>query len=305
MATHDPEFYNAPKYAPETPPVVAKQHGCFFYGCIIASILAVLFLILVGVIGYFSYRFATRMVEQYTSTSPREIPTVEMPEADREALKKRFEDFRKAVNEGTPTDTLVLTSDDINALIEDDADLKGKVHVKIEGDEVKAEISIPLEKIGLAMLRGRYLNGEADVKASLVNGVLIVTLDSVEVNGKPFPEEFMQPLREQNLAKDMYKDQKNAEMLRRLEKLEIKDGKIILRVRAKAGAPAGKASENTKVPVKVTAPPAANEAKPAPQPAQPAAPKSDTPKTSALGSPAQVHGWGTPDVVPTATASIA
>ena len=40
-------------------------------------------------------------------------------------------------------------------------------------------------------------------------------------------------MRQQNLAKDAYKDPKNAEMIRKLESLEIKDGKIILKVRAK------------------------------------------------------------------------
>ena len=39
------------------------------------------------------------------------------------------------------------------------------------------------------MVRGRYLNGEADLKASLKDGVLIVTLDSLEVNGQKVPED--------------------------------------------------------------------------------------------------------------------
>ena len=38
-----------------------------------------------------------------------------------------------------------------------------------------------------AMVKGRYLNGEADLKASLFDGVLIVTLDAIEVNGKKLP----------------------------------------------------------------------------------------------------------------------
>ena len=51
----------------------------------------------------------------------------------------------------------------------------------------------------------------------------------------------MTDLRKQNLAKDVDKDPKNAEMLRKLESLEIKDGKIILKVRAKPGATACRA----------------------------------------------------------------
>jgi hypothetical protein len=242
MATNDPEFYQAPKYTPEAaqPP---RQRGCFFYGCIIASILMVLVLILIGLGVYFGYRFVSQLVEEYTASAPRDLPKVEMPAEERKALKSRVEEFRKAVDEGKGAEPLILTSEDLNALIEEEPELKGKVYLKIEGDELKGQVSIPLEKIGWSMLRGRYLNGEADLKASLNNGVLIVTLDSLEVNGKRPPPEFMTKLKEQNLAKDAYNNPKNAEMLRKVESLEIKDGKVIIRVRAKPAEATGKEAE--------------------------------------------------------------
>jgi hypothetical protein len=158
---------------------------------------------------------------------------------------------------------LELTSDDINALIDDEPDLKGKIYVNVEGDKVKGQVSIPLEKVGLPMLRGRYLNGEADVKASLSDGVLLVTLDSLEVNGKKVPEDFMKGIRTQNMAKDMYKDEKSAEMLRKLERLEVKDGKIILKIRARPGDSSG-APTSKEPAAKDSAPPADEEPKPAP-----------------------------------------
>ena len=49
MSTNDPEFYQAPKFTPEQYQAPPRQRGCFFYGCIIASVLAVLMAILVGV----------------------------------------------------------------------------------------------------------------------------------------------------------------------------------------------------------------------------------------------------------------
>ena len=70
-----------------------------------------------------------------------------MPAEQRQVLKDRVEAFRKAVEAGTPTEPLVLTSDDLNALIEENPDLKGKIYVKIEGDEVKGQVSIPLDKL--------------------------------------------------------------------------------------------------------------------------------------------------------------
>ena len=148
MSTHDPEFYQAPKFTPEPPPAVRKQHGCFFYGCIIAGILALLFVILMVVLAFVFYNFASNAVKQYTSTTPLELPKVAMPEEERKALKDRVEAFRKSVHEGRATETLVLTSDDINALIDEQPDLKGRFYVKVEGDEVKGLVSMPLEKLG-------------------------------------------------------------------------------------------------------------------------------------------------------------
>ena len=56
------------------------------------------------------------------------------------------------------------------------------------------------------MFKGRYLNGKADLKASLFDGELIVHLDAIEVKGKPVPPEFMTEIRKQNIAKDAAKD---------------------------------------------------------------------------------------------------
>jgi hypothetical protein len=232
MSTHDPDFRQEPKYGPE-PYETRSQHGCFFYGCIIASVLALLVVIAIGVVSYLGYRFLNRLVDEYTSPTASELPKVDMSVESRQALKDRIEAFRKAVDAGTATEPLVLTSTDLNALLEEEPKLKGKVYVSIEGDKLKGQISIPLEWFGLTMYKGRYLNGEADLKASLKDGVLIVTLDSIEVNGKKPPEQMLASLRQQNLAKDAYNDPKQAELLRKIDSLEIKDDKIIVKVRAR------------------------------------------------------------------------
>ena len=270
MSTNDPEFYHAPKFTPEPPQVLPKQHGCFFYGCIIASILAVLFAILMAVIAYFGYHMLSRAIDTYTSPTPRELPKVEMPAEQFKTLKERVEAFRTAVKAGTSTEPLVLSSDDLNALIEEDPDLKGVVHVKVEDDEVKGQVSIPLDKLNIGMVSGRYLNGEGDFKASLSDGVLIVTIESLEVNGQKLPDDFIKELRKQNVAKEFYKDEKASEMIRKLESLEIKDGKIILKVRAKPGASTGSTAPKKEAPVEVVPPPSNG------------APKSEPPKKAEL-----------------------
>ena len=133
--------------------------------------------------------FSTKSSISTPATAPRELPKVEMPAEQRQDLKDRVEAFRKAVEAGTPTEPLVLTSDDLNALIEEDHDLKGKSMSRSRATRSRGKSASRsnARKARSAMFRGRYLNGEADLKASLQDGVLIVTLDSFEVNGKGLP----------------------------------------------------------------------------------------------------------------------
>jgi hypothetical protein len=237
MATDDPEFYQAPKFSAEYDELRPRQRGCFFYGCVIASVLTVLLILALAVGAYLGYRVLNRYLEEYTATSPRELPRLTLTEDERKSVVDRFEAFRKSIKDQTATEPLVLTGDDLNALVDHVPELKDRVYFTVEGDKIKGQVSIPLSIfMDTSLTRGRYVNGEAEFKASLSDGILVVILDSIEVNGKRPPEQAMANLRQQNLAKDFYKNPDNAEMVRRFESLEIKDGKIIIkpRVRDKA-----------------------------------------------------------------------
>ena len=71
MATHDPEFYEAPKFSAEYDGSQPRQRGCFFYGCVIASVLIVLMIIALALVAYLAIRTANRYLEEYTATAPR------------------------------------------------------------------------------------------------------------------------------------------------------------------------------------------------------------------------------------------
>ena len=115
-------------------------------------------------------------------------------------------------------------------------DLRDKVHVDVEGDKVKGQVSFPLEGIGLPAFKGRYLNGKATLKVSLEDGFLRVTLDALEVKGKPVPATFIDQLRTKNLAEDASRNPENAEAIRKLESIQVKDGKVIIKARAREDA---------------------------------------------------------------------
>ena len=272
MSTNDPEFYQTPKFTPDEYEAPPRQRGCFFYGCIIAIVLTVLAAIFVGILLFVGYRYLGQKVQEYTADAPEKLPALEMSDNDRSAVKDRWDAFRKAVEAGTASEPLVLSSDDLNALIEQNPELKGKIYVKVEGDEVKGQVSIPLDALPLPMFKGRYLNGKAQIKASLFDGELIVHLEEIEVKGKPFPPDLMTELRKQNLAKDAAKDKDTSAMLRKLESLEIKDGKIILKIRAKTSG-AGSPKDNDKKAIPVEVVPSKTQPSPSGEPQPKAAPE--------------------------------
>src|SRR5262249_37692777 len=148
-----------------TPKEAPRKHGCLFYGCITVIVLTVL----IGIMIFLGVRKLYNTMYEYTEDKPMAFPPLQMAVEDRKAVKKRLEDFIAAVKEGKETEPLVLDSDDCNALIQsgETNSLRDRIYVKIEGDEVKGQVSWPLE--GIPGMKGRYANGEADLKVSLTD----------------------------------------------------------------------------------------------------------------------------------------
>jgi hypothetical protein len=213
-------------YVDELPPA-RRERGCFFYGCIFALILAALIVITLGILAYVGYRFVSRTIVQYTDTAPMALPAPTLPEEEVQALKGRVDAFRKAVDEGQDA-TLTMTGEELNALINSDPDFQGRVAVDIEGDQLKGQVSIPFHFPGLGQ---RYANGKASLKASIDDGLLIVRMQDFEIPGRPLPKQVLDQFRAENLAKNAYDDPEQAETLRKIEKLEVKDGKITIHAR--------------------------------------------------------------------------
>ena len=203
-----------------------NKHGCFFYGCLTTLVL----LIVLAVGGYLTYRYLVDRAMAYTQSAPMALPKVDLPPKELAALQARADKFFDAIEKQNEQAVLVLNEKELNALIgsaDTARQFKDSIYLSIEGDQIKGQISLPLEKF-LSSFKGRYLNGEAAIKVSLANGVLIVTMQSVKVGNKAVPEEAMQTLRQQNLAKDAYKDVRTAEKIRKLESITVKDGSIIV-----------------------------------------------------------------------------
>ncbi len=203
------------------------RRGCFFYGCITGTVLLVMMLgaLLLGL------HYVKKMVLHYTENKPMELPTLQMSQAEMAQVKERLDSFQQAVREHHPTKPLTLTADDINALIASGGEqqgFKGKVYVSLDGDQLKGAVSVPLQDVGLNMFKGRYLNGNATFNLSFREGRLSVTPQTIQVKGEPLPEIYLREIRKQNLAFAFTNDPATAAVLKGLEEIQVKEGKLVV-----------------------------------------------------------------------------
>jgi len=220
------------------PTVPPKKRGCLFYGCLITSIVCVigLALTILGVRAVYK-----KAVADFTTAQPETIQKGEIAPADLTALQARVERFEAALQNPKEQQELILTADDINALIANNPEFKslaGKVYVMIEGDQVRSQVSVPLKDIGPLKFKGRYLNGVATIGLGLENGKLRITLQDVQVKGQSLPATIMTELKKQNWARDVQNDRGAANAIKKFESIKVEDGKVILKSKAPEAVPA-------------------------------------------------------------------
>ncbi len=188
-------------------------------------------LLVIGLAALLGLHQARKLINQFTDTRPDVLPTVDMSPSDIASLEDRVRAFRENIQAGRPTPPLSLSAQEINGLIAGDAGLeplKGKVFVTIEGNELKGQVSLPMEDAGLPMFKGRYLNGTGTFEISLNNGILRLTARRLEVKGRPVPSTYMQEIRKQNLARIFNDKPRVTAVLDRLSEVKVEDGRLVI-----------------------------------------------------------------------------
>ena len=159
----------------------------------------VVFLVLLAVAFFVGGYVGVRHV--VTSTKPKEIPQIETTEADQQAARAKWEQFkagpRSAPVEETTTSSgttttevapaatpstnrIELTGAEINQLIAGSRKLNGKGFVSIENNVARVQVSVPLEKVGF---RGRFLNGELLVRSAPDRNPRNIEITEVSLGG--------------------------------------------------------------------------------------------------------------------------
>ena len=211
-----------------------KKRGCLFYGCLTLVVIALL-VVVVGIAGYFVLKNTTeRWIRDFTETAPAQIEKAEYTRAQTDAMQARLASFQQALDGGTNVLELILTADDLNALISTQRELKDKLFVRIDGDQVRGEVSMPLSDLGPLKLKGRYLNAAVTLKVALANGALDVRLQDAQVKGKPLPSMILNEFKKNNLALEFQKDPKAAADIAKFETVQVTNSAVILRNKVNA-----------------------------------------------------------------------
>lgn len=208
-----------------TTPQKSSRRGCLFW----AGIVAVFLFFCALLAGYAAYSYFKHLVYEFTETKPIEMPVVQMSGTEITNLQQRVEKFDKAIDANKPAEPLILTADEINALIAHETQTNpNPVHLyfSFNDDHVQAKLSLPTDGFGLKILRGRYFNGSGDFAVSLHDGRLSLNIKSLSVKGKPLPERFLQPLRQENFADAWTNDVEFNQTVAKLKEIKIENGTL-------------------------------------------------------------------------------
>ena len=219
---------------------------CFLTGCIVLVIVG---LIVVGLL-YGAYLWAVNTIRSYTAEAPIDLPALDVSYEDYEAAEERVAEFEQslaaAAREGAgengelPEARLALSERDLNAMIAFDPEwsfAKDRVHIALQGSELNARVSIPLDFVWF--LKGRFLNGDLRMKPVIEDGELTPGLVSLVANDKEVEEQVLAQV-EQFIVVDILKDPDMAEitdMIGRVSELRIAEGELLLRMKPDPDAP--------------------------------------------------------------------
>ncbi len=210
-----------------TDPETKRRRGCLFYLFVVGGILAVALL----VVALVSLSYAKKMLSQFTDTQPASLPEYHLSTVQLDELQERVAAFQLALNQHRAAPPLTLNSDEINAEIASNNALKPlrqKVYVMLEGDRLKAQMSVPMADLGLPFFKGRYLNGTATLGVHFQDGDLRLTPEDLVVKGRHLPRAYMERIRKQNLVRNLNTDSRTSIALEQLQKIEIQDGKLTI-----------------------------------------------------------------------------
>jgi hypothetical protein len=110
-------------------------------------------------------------------------------------------------------------------------DIKNIFRLLINGDKLQVQFAFPLDKTGarIKQLKGRYLNGIANLDLKLENGFLTLHVTAIDINGQPIPRWIwrVSRLRDKNLLENLENNMEFTQFLQEIDDVVVKEGAIV------------------------------------------------------------------------------
>jgi hypothetical protein len=153
------------------------------------------------------------------------VPVPEFSASDNQiqSVRERWQDFEQRTRAGQPAE-IELTADDINTLIVTNRDVRGKVFVSIDGNQLRLQMSVPFGE--LVGRRGYYFNGDITVEFKGAESLENPQLNRIVVNEKQVPSDLLNWKYRSRRLRDFLADYRNGY---NIGTIEVRDGKVILR----------------------------------------------------------------------------
>jgi len=233
-----PGPYQSPQYQPQ-PPAGSPGSGSgkkWLFGCGCGCLGLVLLLSIGGYIAYTKVKeVAATAIAEYTATEPVAVEIPQLAPAQIEESMAKFSAFQAGMADGAEPVPLVLSGQDINALIQSHPSFKplaDRASVTVEDDTLRSQVSLNLDDLDIPIpfiadaVKGKYFNGIATFSVGMTAGRPALYIEGLEVNDAAIPAEFMSEISKQNFLEDAGKDPEFAKLIEMIEDIRIENGEL-------------------------------------------------------------------------------
>ena len=228
-----------PQQYQQAPPAGTPNSGSgkkWLFGCG-CGCLGLILILSIG--GYFAYikiqEVAATAIAEYTATESVAVAIPQLSQDQIDQSVEKFSAFQAGLADGTEPVTLVLSGQDINALIQSHPTFKplaDRASVTVEEDRLRSQVSLSLEELDIPIpfiaeaVKGKYFNGIATFSVGMTAGRPALYIEGLEVNDAAIPAEFMSEISKQNFLEDAGKDPEFAKLIEMIEDIRIENGEL-------------------------------------------------------------------------------
>ena len=187
-------------------------------------------LIVVLAVSLYYYMLFRRFKNEYTEEKPAVIQHEAVNQKQQAHLNAKYNTIKDVIKNHKKAE-LKFTSEEFSQLMAYSPETKGfakQAKFWLEGDKVKADLSISLDSI--PKMKGRHLNGLFTFSVAVREQKMHLHIDECLVRGKPIAPSYLKILNSQNLVQ-LLSRQSDTSFMEYIDTLEVADGKLIIKTR--------------------------------------------------------------------------